>query len=79
MYQHASSPDVVNVEAVDFEVEHRGHALGVDQASDSCGSCGRPKGFVGLERVRTNEILPVFAPERMVARAENRFGLTCDA
>ncbi len=64
--------------AVDFDVVDGGWVEVGSPGLNGRQAGGGAEGFVGLQRVGSDEGLAVFAPERMVTRAFNRFTMTGD-
>jgi hypothetical protein len=73
MHQYAVFGDVVDVVALDFEVED---GFGVGERDDSADDGGAVEGtqaFALLELIRADEGLAVFGPEGVVGRCADWF------
>ncbi len=75
MHQHARAAHMINVIGLDFQIEDHVSAGTLGQRLHFRRAVGRAQRFAWLEFIGANELLPVFAPERVIgscARAIER-------
>ena len=78
MHKYTEITDAVRVLEVHLDVEHRfGRGARVD-ALDNCRAVYRVQAFTGGERIGSHEVLPVFAPDRVVTGGTDRFVFSGD-